>query len=230
MIMSEAATTSYEEEETEDVAEEVTRREQLIELLSAALLALATIATAWSGYQSSLWGGDQASHESLAGTAIIKTGLFSNLAEQKVGLHTSLFGQWAAAVSAENTALADFLFDRFPEPLQSAAVAWRATQPLTNPDAPASPFDMPEYVLPESAESLRWEEVAIAESAAADGAGEIADRYLLFTIIFALVLFFGGISGKFSWQLLDVVVLVLGGLVMIAGLLILFTSPVKLPF
>jgi hypothetical protein len=53
---------------------------------------------------------------------------------------------------------------------------------MTNPDAPATPFDMPAYALAESAEALRWEEVAIAESAAADRAGDIADRYLLFTI------------------------------------------------
>jgi hypothetical protein len=228
--MSEAATTPYEEEETEEEEAQATRREQLIELLSAALLALATIATAWSGYQSSLWGGEQARHETQASVAIIRTGESFNLAEQKVSMHVNLFGQWMAATSTNNTVLADFLFTRFPEPLKSAAVAWEATQPLTNPDAPASPFDMPAYLLAERVEALRWEEIAIAESAAADRAGEISDRYLLYTIIFALVLFFGGISGKFAWQMIDVVVLVLGGLVMIGGLVILLTSPVQFPF
>jgi hypothetical protein len=75
-------TTPDEEEEAPEQEQFATHRKQLIELLSAVLLALATIATAWSGYQSPLWGGDQTSHESLAATAIIKSGLFANPAEQ----------------------------------------------------------------------------------------------------------------------------------------------------
>ena len=152
---------------------------------------------------------------------------FTDLGEQKFSLHVSLFGQWAAAVSTDNTALADFLIDRFPEPLKTATVAWRATQPLTNPAAPATPFDMPDYVLAEHAEAERWEATAAAELEAANRANEISDRYLLFTIIFASVLFFGGISGKFRWQVIDVAMLALGVLALVVGLAILLTSPIK---
>jgi hypothetical protein len=198
-----------------------------VELLSAVMLALATIATAWSAYQSALWNGDQTRHLGRVAEANITVAKFTNLAEQKIGVHVSLFGQWAAAVGAGNQTLANFLFERFPEPLKTATVAWRATQPLTNPAAPALPFDMPEYVLAEQAEAQRWEATSVAETEAADQAGEIADRYLLFTIIFASVLFFGGISGKFRWQVLDVAVLVLGALTLFAGLAILFSSPIR---
>jgi hypothetical protein len=44
----------------------------------------------------------------------------------------------------------------------------------------------------------------IAESAAAIRASDFSDRYLVFTIIFASVLFFAGISGKFTWWAVDV--------------------------
>lgn len=198
-----------------------------VEVLSAAMLALATIGTAWSAYQSARWNGDQTRHLGRVAAANIKVAKFTNLAEQKIGLHTSMFGQWAAAVGAGNQTLADFLFKRFPEPLKTATISWRATQPLTNPAAPATPFDMPEYVLVEPAEAQRWEATSVVETEAADRANEISDRYLLFTIIFASVLFFGGISGKFRWRVLDVAVLVLGALTLFAGVVIVFSSPIR---
>lgn len=202
------------------------RIRQWIDLLSAILLAAATIATAWSGYQSARWGGEQSRHEAQVLTAIVRAGKYANLAEQKISLQANLFGQWAAAVSAGNSDLADFLFARFPEPLKSASIAWRATNPLTNSAAPATPFVMPEYILAENSEAEHWETIAATESAGAEGAGELSDHYLIFTIIFAAVLFFGGISGKFNWQVIDLTVLTLGALALITGIIILATTPI----
>src|SRR5262245_36521671 len=107
------------------------RLSRWIELSSAVLMAVATIATVWCGYQSSRWNGKQATHRSQAETAVVRTAKFANLAEQKSSLHAQMFGQWVAAVSADNTALADFLVRRFPEPLKAATTAWRATRPFT---------------------------------------------------------------------------------------------------
>ena len=85
---------------------------------------------------------------------------------------------------------------------------------------------MPEYTLAENAEADKWEGVAITESTAAESAGEISDRYLIFTIIFAATLFFGGISGKFNWQVIDVTVLILGALALFAGIAVLLSTPI----
>ncbi len=203
------------------------RVRQRVELLSAVLLALATVATAWSGYQSAVWNSEQSNHMAAASTANIRYAKFTNLGLQKIGIHTQLFGQWAVATSGGDTALADWLFERFPEPLKTAATAWLATRPLTNPAAPATPFEMPEYSLVENAEALRWEATAAAEAEAAGTASEISDRYLLFTIIFASVLFFGGISGKFGWLAIDIATLAFGALALLIGLAILLLSPIK---
>jgi len=208
---------------TSQRAEGLSRR---IELASAVLMAAATIATAWCGYQSARWNGRQAAHTALASTAVVRTAKFANLAEQKSSLHAQLFGQWVASVIADNTALADFLFKRFPEPLKAATTAWRATQPFTNPAAPATPLDMPEYTLEEAAAAARWEEAAVKEYELFNRANEMADRYLIFTIIYACVLFFAGISGKFKWQAIDVTMLVMAGLALLLGLGIMITIPV----
>jgi hypothetical protein len=198
-----------------------------VEILSAVVLSLATVGTAWSGYQASRWGSEQTAHAQSASKAIIRAAHLTDLAEQRLNLQVNLFGQWAAATSTGNTALAGFLIDRFPEPLKSATTAWLATQPLTDPSAPPTPFSMPQYVLTERAEADRWEAIAEAESEAAATASEQSDRYLVFTIVFATVLFFGGISGKFSWLVMDIAALVLGVLALLAGVVILVTLPVK---
>lgn len=204
-------------------ADNVVRR---IELSSAALMAAATIATAWCGYQSARWNGEQSRHTALGSTAVVRTAKFTNMAEQRSSLHAQMFGQWIAAVAAHDTDLADFLLKRFPDPLKAATAAWRTTEPLTNPAAPATPFDMPEYILAESAAAESWEATSIKEYELANRADEMGDRYLIFTIIYACVLFFAGISGKFSWRSIDVTMLALAGLVLMIGLVVMLTIPV----
>ena len=196
-----------------------------MDLFAAVLMASATTATAWSAYQSSLWGGEHVSHTSQSITAVVRVGKLSSLAMQRTAVHVSLFVAWVSATHAGDSRLADFLFARFPEPLKTAAGAWRAQKPTTNPEAPASPFDMPEYVLQERIEADRWEEIAQRESAAAENANEAANRYLLFTIIYATVLFLAGISGKFRRPAIDLAVLVLGALTLVVGLVIMLSSP-----
>jgi hypothetical protein len=200
------------------------RLRQWMDLLSAALMAGATMATAWCAYQSSVWNGEHFSHESRSITAVVRVGKLSNLAMQRTSVQVNLFVHWVSAMNNGDRGLADFLFARFPEPLKTAAGAWRATSPLTNPEAPPSPFDMPEYVLQEKIEVDRWEDIGQLESAAAERASEMANRYLLFTIINASVLFFAGISGKFRWMAIDLAVLVLGALTLLVGVAVMFSS------
>lgn len=201
------------------------RMQQWIDLVAAVLMAVATIATAWSAYQSSLWGGNQTDHSVKVVKAFVRVGEFNNLAMQRIAIHVSLIGQYTTAISANNRAQAAFLLARFPEPLKTATMEWSALDPLKNPAAPASPFDMPSYVLRERMEADRWEQIAGEESDASSRAGEIADRYLIFTIVFAAVLFFAGISGKFNWHVMDILVLVLGALALLAGMALMFTLP-----
>jgi hypothetical protein len=196
-----------------------------MDLLSAVVMAGATVATAYSAYQSSLWNGEQMAHKARSTTAVVRVGKLSNLALQRTSVHVNLFVHWVSALSRGDNRMADFLFVRFPEPLKAAAAAWRATSPFENPNAPPSPFDMPEYVQQERVDATRWEQIAEDESAAGEHAGEMANRYLLFTIIYASVLFFAGISGKFRWPAIDLAVLLLGAVTLLAGVVTMIASP-----
>jgi len=208
--------------------DQVSRFDRWIEFVSAMVLALATVATAWCAYQSTLWGGDETKFRAAANTATTRAGQASSAALQQTSFHASLFVDWAAAISTENQMLADFLYQRFPPTLKTASDAWLATQPLQNPDAPSSPFVMPEYQLPERAEAAAWAAEATVQWEQAETADQIADRYVLLTVLFASVLFFAGIAGKFQSRLIDIAMLALGLLVLLAGVAIALTYPMQL--
>ena len=203
----------------------IVRLRRRMDLLSAVVMAAATVATAYSAYQSSLWNGEQNRHEARSATAVVRTSKLTNLAMQKTTVHVNLFVHWVATTNRGEQRTADFLFSRFPEPLKAAAEAWRATNPFENASAPASPFDMPQYVLRERTDADRWEQVAQDESTAAENAGALGNRYLLFTIIYASVLFLAGISGKFKWPAIDQTVLAMGALTLLVGVAIKIALP-----
>lgn len=206
---------------------QVSRYDRWIEFVSAVVLALATVATAWSAYQSTLWGGDEAVYRAAANSANVKAARYSGQALQRASIHASLFVEWAAAVSQDNQELADFLCERFPPELGTATDAWLATKPLQNPDAPPSPFAMPEFQLEENELARQWEAQAETELQRASEADEVSDRYVLLTVIFASVLFFGGVAGKFQSQVIDLAMLVMAAIVFLIGLGILVTFPVQ---
>ena len=205
----------------------MSRFDRWVEFLAAIVLSLATVATAWAGYQAALWGGDQTEHMAAANVATVRAAQLSNEALQITSLHANLFVAWVTAISDEKQDLADFLYARFPTELKLASDAWIATEPRQNPDAPLSPFAMPEYQLTQNREAAELRQLADEEMALAEHADDVSDRYVLLTVIFASVLFFGGISGKFQSKSVDVAMLVLASLVFLVGLTILVTFPIQ---
>jgi hypothetical protein len=203
------------------------RFDRWVEFFGALILSAATVATAWCAYQAALWSGDESKFYFEASAAQVESAQLENTALQRAGFHVGLFVEFAAAKSQDNQKLADFLYQRFPPELKTATDAWLATDPLNNPAAPPSPFDMPEYRLPEQDDAEKAAQLAIKKFTAAGKADERADNYVLLTVIFATVLFFSGISGKFQWQVIDAAVLVLAVVVLLGGLVLLFQIPIQ---
>ena len=77
----------------------------------------------------------------------------------------------------------------------------------------------------QQAEDLRAE--AEAASAIAVDANQTGDNYVLTTVLFASVLFFAGISTKFSGYWVRVTLVVLAFLAFLSGTVLLLTFPVQ---
>lgn len=203
------------------------RFDRWVEFIGALVLAAATVATAWTAYQATLWGGDESKFYFEASAAQVDAAQLDSQAMQRASVHAGLFMQYATARSSGNQELAQFLYQRFPIELKEATDAWLALDPLDNPSAPPSPFDMPEYRLPEQDTVDQRNQLAEAKFANASEADEYADNYVLLTVIFATVLFFSGIAGKFQWRVIDGAVLGLGIVALVIGLVMLIQMPVQ---
>ena len=103
------------------------------------LLALATVATAWSGYQSTRWNGEQAKAGARANALRIESAKAAGLANTQTEIDVATFTQWVNAYARKQTELADFYFKRFRAEFRPAVDAWIATRPLKNPNAPLTP-------------------------------------------------------------------------------------------
>jgi hypothetical protein len=153
------------------------RRHRRLELVATIVLALAAVATAWSTYQGSRWRGEQAVDTSRATAARIDSAEASARAGQLTQIDIATFTEWVDATTAGDTALAGFYERRFREEFRPAFGAWLATDPLANPDAPLTPFAMPEYEVAEAQRASRLNREAGARSAAAGRANQHADDF-----------------------------------------------------
>lgn len=207
--------------------EPVTRRQHLVDLFSTILLAVAALATAWSTYQSTQWRGEQAVNTSKATAARIESSEAATRAGQLTQVDIATFVQWTDAHLTGNDELATFYRRRFRPEFVPAFDAWIAAKPFTNPDAPLTPFAMPEYKVSEQVESSALNAQAGRHADDAESANQRADNYVLAVVMLAAALFFAGISTKLREERQREALLVLGWLILIATAIWLSTSPVE---
>ncbi len=169
-----------------------------IEVIAVILLALATIGTAWSGYQAARWGGQMSLLYSSANTSYSESVRLDLTANQVTMLDIQIFIEWLNATAAGNNDLATFYRERMRPEEQAALDAWLAQDPLTNPAAPKTPFSLKEYVVPEQAEAEQFDAEAAGSFAQAQTASMWSDSYVLNSVILAMTLFAAGMVGHFK--------------------------------
>lgn len=197
-----------------------------IELWSAALLAAATVATAFSAYQATRWGGVQATSFTEAGTARTESAKAESDGFTLVAIDANIFTEYAVAFSQDNERLMEILRRRFfRDELRTAFRAWQEEEPLTDPQAAKLPFQLPEYKVAKLEEADRLSEEASGLFEEGREANQTADDYVLATIFFAAVLFFGGLATKFGSNRIAIGALGFGTLMFVGGLVRLATLP-----
>jgi hypothetical protein len=198
-----------------------------VEVAATVLLAFAAVATAWSSYQATRWNGEQAKASAKVNKTRIEAARASGLANAQQQVDVATYMQWVDSYARDETELQTFYRERFRPEFTPAFNAWIATKPLKTKGAPLTPFAMPEYRLAARAEAGRLDENAEALSAEVRRDIQRASNYVLGVVLFAVALFFAGMSTKLTARGLRKSMLVVGYAVFLGAAIWIASSPVS---
>ncbi len=117
---------------------------------------------------------------------------------QALIIHAAMFMQILAAQNADNQQLADFYVRRLAPDARKAYDAWLTQKPFENPSADLHPFVPGLYQVRGATEAARARDDAAKRVAESRYAGNLSGQYLANTVLFAVVLFFSAMCGKFE--------------------------------
>ncbi|MEO8108195.1 MAG: hypothetical protein ABI720_12860, partial [Actinomycetes bacterium] len=172
--------------------------ERRFEIVSAIILSLAALATAFAGYQASLWDGVQSSDYGKASALRVTSAEKATAANEYRLADLGVFEGYVNARLSGDQELASFYRTRFRSELEVAFDAWVALDPWNSSEAPPSPLAMPEYQLPLDQEADDLVAQAEALFASGEDANSVSDVFTLGTLLFAASLFFAAISERFE--------------------------------
>jgi len=196
-----------------------------IEIVEAILLAIVEIATAWSGYQTARWDGDQAQLYGLANKERAAENRAANLDGQQLLFNTSTLGFWLQEKAAGDEKAARLFERRFLPEYRIAFNAWIKTHPLDNPRAPAGPILMTQYHSAAAEQAARADARASAYFEQGTQAREKGDRYLRNTVLLGTVLFLTALAQKFKVMRVRLSLLGVSGALLVVALYYVFTYP-----
>ena len=207
--------------------EDDARRSRRIELLATILLSIAAVATAWSSYQATRWNGEQALAASRTNDIRVRAARAQAQGESQTQVDVATFIQWVDANAHDNEELQDFYELRFRDEFQPAFDAWLETDPFANSDAPPTPFAMDEYRVAATEEAADLDEQEQASAAEVRRNVVRASDYVLGVVLFAVALFFAGMSTKLDSLRMRSVMLGVGYAVFIGTLAWIATFPIS---
>jgi hypothetical protein len=193
------------------------RRDRVITIVEATLLAVVAVLAAWSGFASAKWGTESRLKLAKASATRTEASRAHLEAQSDRNFDSSTFEAWLAAYVSKDQTLIDVTARRFRPEFKVAFDAWMRSDPFNNPDAPAGPTYVPEYHLAKDAQGDALDAQADAFYDEGSKAGENADGYVRTTVFLATVLFLAGMSGHFRFHAARI------GLLVVAAAILFFS-------
>ncbi len=203
------------------------RTERWFEVVTAIMLGVVAIATAWSGYQSARWAGVQSTKYAQASALRVDSTRDLTLAGQYRLYDATLLNDWINAYTQGNTKLANIYEKRFRPEFRPVFEGWLALDPFNNPSAPPGPLLMPQYKLGLEEQANQLEANAAKTFDEGLAANQQSDDYVLNTVFLATVLFLTAIAERFEWNTVRATILALALGMLLFGLYHLFTYPIN---
>jgi hypothetical protein len=196
------------------------------EFVATLLLVVAALGTSWSSYQATRWNGEQAAAAGRTNAIRISAARADGLARAQTQVDVATFIAWADADQRGETKIADYYVERFRPEFRAAYDAWRALEPFSS-DAPPTPFATDEYQVASKDQAEQLD--AAAEASAAEVRLDIqrSSNYVLTVVLYAIVLFFAGMSTRLESRRLRWTMTIAGSLMLLGALAWLATFPVS---
>lgn len=186
----------------------------LLQLVAAILLGLAATLTALSAYESALKEGVALQGYTSSTRTLSDSNSYYDEGVQISSLDQQLFVAYEEAYYSGNEELASELYDLMRPELAKAIDWWEDESDVATPmdDVEGNPYYVSEY---DEADKLATKADREFNAAAKDAAS--GDQFELSTVLFALTLFFGGISTVFRRRSVSRALLGIGGLTLVIG-------------
>jgi hypothetical protein len=188
----------------------------VLEIVEALVLAMVAIATAWSGYHAALWTERQSELYGEASKLRVQAEGAATTANQERLYYAATVAEWLKAEAHGEKRLSDLFERRFLPEFHPAFEAWKKTDPVNNPNAPAGPQLMAEFRSSKTEQAARLNDEATEVFERGTKARQFSDDYVRLTVILATVLLLTAASQRFKIRSVRV------GLIFIAILLLLY--------
>ena len=198
---------------------------RILEIAEALVLAIVAIATAWSGYQAALWTGHQSELYGQASKLRIQAEGAATSANQERLYNASTVVEWLQAEAHGDKKLADLFERRFLPEYRPAFEAWKKTDPINNPNAPAGPQLMAEFRSAKTEEAVRLNDQATEVFERGTRGRQYSDQYVRVTVTLATVLLLLAISQRFKTRGVRLGLLVIALLLLCFPVYHIFTLP-----
>jgi hypothetical protein len=167
-----------------------------LEVLAVTLLGVATIGSAWCGYQATRWNGEEGDLARESATVQVEAARQFGLATQVVSYDSNMIAQYANAAAADNESLMRFYRETLIRP-EFLPILERWEEQVATGESPDNLLEDQDYVDAQLESYGLTVAEAEALSVEAQRAGNEGDDYVLTTLILASALFFAGLTTSF---------------------------------
>jgi hypothetical protein len=188
------------------------RRNRGFEIVAVLLLGVATLASAWCGYQASRWNGEESHLATEASNERVEGARLFGLATQTVSYDSTVIAMYAQAVSAGNEGLQEFYRTTLIRPAFLPRLEeWQ--EEIAAGRNPGNLLEDEGYTSEQLAGYEASQARAQVLSTESQEAGSTSDDFILMTVLFASALFFAGVTTSFRLRSAQAVLLLAAGLV-----------------
>jgi hypothetical protein len=197
----------------------------LFEIAEAVVLAIVAVATAWSGYQAALWTGNQSERYGQSDKLRVQAQGASTYANQERLYNALTVVEWLKAEAHGDTKLSNLFERRFLPDFRPAFEAWKKTDPINSPNAPAGPQLMAQFRSSKTEEAGKLNDQATEVFEQGNLYRRYSDEYVRATVTLATVLLLVAVSQRFTTRGVRVGLLVLATLLLCFPVYHIFTLP-----